>query len=444
MSNLHVVVGLGASGLSCVKFLASRGVPIAINDTRAEPPQLAAFKAAFPDVPVSLGKLDAELLAQASTIIVSPGIALSEPAIAAQMARGIPVIGDIELFAHAVKAPVIAITGTNAKSTVTILVGKMAEACGYRVQVGGNLGTPALTLLVNDPLANLFVLELSSFQLETTYSLNTEVATILNISPDHMDRYADLSAYTHAKQRIYQHCNYAICNLDDAATDCNDYHVAKKCYFTLGTPSANQFGIQIKNNESYLAYGDRTLIPTAQLPVRGKHYQANALAALAIGAAFGMSFDSMLQVLREFPGLPHRCQFVREHNGVKWFNDSKGTNVGATHAAIEGLGSEIKGKLILIAGGVGKNADFSGLAALTAQYVRHAVLIGEAAQELAQVMHDHTAISFAKDMQQAVLQAANAAHPNDSVLLSPACASFDMFRHYEHRGEVFTDIVRKL
>jgi UDP-N-acetylmuramoylalanine--D-glutamate ligase len=361
--------------------------------------------------------------------------------IAAQIERGIPVIGDIELFAHAVKVPVISITGTNAKSTVTTLVGLMAAAAGCHVEVGGNLGVPALALLSANPNANLFVLELSSFQLETTYSLKSAVATVLNITPDHMDRYDDLADYTRAKQRVYQHAEVAVCNRDDRLTDTN---APRKIYFTLGIPKENEFGLQTKNNITYLAHGDHLLMPTTDLPVIGKHYQANALAALAIGYGYGWSFEPMLAVLREFNGLPHRCQFVRERDQVRWYNDSKGTNVGATLAAIEGLGSEIKEKLILIAGGVGKNADFSELAPGIEKYTRHVVLIGDAANDIAHAIGNRASISFASTMDEAIHQAEHAAKPGDCVLLSPACASFDMFKNYEHRGCVFTELVEKL
>ncbi len=443
-SDLHVIVGLGATGLSCARFLKDSGFSIAVMDTRTHPPHLAALQQHYPDVPVSLGGFDVSLLNQATNIILSPGVAMRESAIAQQIQRGIPIIGDIELFARAVHVPVIAITGTNAKSTVTTLVGKMAEAAGYRVQVGGNLGVPALDLLRGNPAANLFVLELSSFQLETTYTLKPQVATILNVTPDHMDRYDTLHDYQQAKYRVYQHCQVAVCNRDDVLTECHDTTLSNKFYFTVNTPQQNEFGLLKKGDETYLAYENHALLSIAELPVMGKHYQANALAALAIGYGFGLSLESMLNVLREFKGLPHRCQFVRERQGVKWYNDSKGTNVGATQAAIEGLGSEITGKLVLIAGGLGKNADFSPLAPVIEQYARHVVLIGEAAKDIAAVLHDSLPLSFARTMEEAIHQADTAARPGDSVILSPACASYDMFNNFEHRGQVFMEIVEKL
>lgn len=440
-SDLHIVVGLGVTGLSCIRYLKQLGVPVAVTDTRANPPHLDTLRKDYPDVPVALGALDDAFLRQAGTIVISPGIPLFEPAIAAQIKRGINVIGDVELFALHNETPVIAITGTNAKSTVTTLVGKMAEAACYKVQVGGNLGVPVLELMQREPKANLFVLELSSFQLETTYSLKPNVATVLNITPDHMDRYGDLAAYKRAKHRIYQHCQVAVCNRDDALTDTIS---PAKFFFTLDKPNKNEFGLLEIGKETYLAYEDHPLLATKELPVNGKHYQANALASLALGFGFGLPFEAMIDVLREFKGLPHRCQLVRERNGVKWYNDSKGTNVGATQAAIEGLGSDMDGKLVVIAGGIGKNADFNPLTPLFEKYARHVVLIGEAANEIAHVIGNRVPTSFAKTLDEAVAQAASFAKQNDSVLLSPACASFDMFKNFEHRGDVFMEIVKAL
>ncbi|HEX4045517.1 MAG TPA: UDP-N-acetylmuramoyl-L-alanine--D-glutamate ligase [Gammaproteobacteria bacterium] len=443
MTDLQVVVGLGETGLSCARYFKARGLPFAMLDSRLEPPHLAAFQRDFPGVKVSVGQLNHELLSQATRIILSPGVALSEPAIVEQIKRGTPVMGDIELFAEAVSAPVIAITGTNAKSTVTTLVGLMAKKAGKKVQMGGNLGTPALDLLA-DSAADLFVLELSSFQLETTTSLKPQAATVLNISPDHMDRYHTLADYQQAKLRVYQHAQLAVCNRDDSLTECPAGIAQAKYHFTLQVPRQREFGLSYQGSEAYLAHENQLLLAVRELPVVGKHYQANALAALAIGHGIGLPLDAMLAVLREFQGLPHRCQFVREWQDVRWYNDSKGTNVGATLAAIEGLGSEITGKVILIAGGLGKNADFNDLLPAFLQYTRHVVLIGEAANEIAMVINGQVPVSFANNMAEAVQLAAAAALPKDSVLLSPACASLDMFKNYEHRGDVFMAQVQEL
>lgn len=444
IKNLHVIVGLGATGLSCLHYLSAQNIPVAVTDTRTDPPGLSALKQAYPDVLLSLGGLNESLLDEADVIVCSPGVSLREPALVKQQARGVPIIGDIELFAGAANAPVIAITGSNAKSTVTTLVGLMVEASGIKVKVGGNLGIPVLDLLDYQDPPEVYVLELSSFQLETTYNLKPQVATVLNVTPDHMDRYANFQEYLAAKLRIYQGCQTAVCNRDDASTECGEQFSLRRFYFTLNEPVQNEFGLIKKNEKIYLAFQDELLLPVTDLPVRGRHYQANALAALAIGHGFGLPLEPMLKVLREFKGLTHRCQLVREVNGVYWYNDSKGTNVGATVAAMEGLGSEIKGKLILIAGGVGKSADFSPLVPAATHYVRTAILIGEAAPILAQTIGEASEVLFAKDLQEAIQRAGQKAHPGDCVLLSPACASFDMFRNYEHRGDVFMQLVQEL
>lgn len=441
--NLHAVIGLGITGLSCIRYLHKLGIPFVIVDSREVPPNLAEIKQEFPEVECFLGKLDNKTFEQVETLVVSPGISLKEPVIADQIAKGKTVIGDIELFAQAAEAPIIAITGTNAKSTVTTLVGEMAAQAGVKVQVGGNLGTPALDLL-NPVGTELYVLELSSFQLETTHTLAPQVATVLNVTPDHMDRYDDLEDYRLAKFRVYSDCQVAVCNRDDPNTDCGDQYAQRKLCFTLNTPGTDEFGLISKNNETYLAFENTLLMPVRELPILGRHYQANALASLAIGYGYGLPFESMLRTLRDFKGLPHRCQLVRERQGVRWYNDSKGTNTGATIAAIEGLGAEITGKLILIAGGVGKNADFTTMVPAIEKYVKTVVLIGEAAPVIANVIGERAEIRFAKTMQEAVAISEQIAQPGDSVLLSPACASFDMFKNFEHRGEVFTDIVGQL
>lgn len=444
-TDLQVIVGLGATGVACIAHLKRQGANVAVIDTRSAPPQLAAVQTRFPEVPVYLGGLHPEILQQASRIILSPGVPWRHEAIFLScQAQGIPIVGDIELFAQAVKQPVIAITGTNAKSTVTTLVGKMAAAAGYHVQVGGNLGVPALDLLHQDPSTNLFVLEISSFQLETTHTLSPRVATVLNVTPDHMDRYDDLADYQRTKKRIYQGAHAVVCNRDDPLTFCDDVSPRQTLYFTLGEPRENEFGLRQQAGITYLCFADQYLLAIDELPVLGKHYHANALAALALGHACGFPLAPMIQVLREFPGLPHRCELTRVRAGVRWYNDSKGTNVGATLAAIEGLGSEITGKLILIVGGVGKNADFSPLLPAIEQYVRHVVLIGEAAPELSRLLAQRVDFSLASSMQEAIQHCADAAQPEDSVLLSPACASFDMFKNFEHRGEVFTALVQEM
>ncbi|MDX1901446.1 MAG: UDP-N-acetylmuramoyl-L-alanine--D-glutamate ligase [Gammaproteobacteria bacterium] len=452
MKKLFVVIGLGNSGFSIAKFLLQQGQDIVVMDTRAEPPCLAAFKKFFPEVKILLGNLDEAILHTADEIVLSPGVARSEPAIAKAIAKGKSVIGDIELFARHVKAPVIAITGTNAKSTVTTLVGEMARAAGLNVCVGGNLGTPALDLLAgdqllpassrsrNDGIPDVYVLELSSFQLESTRSLKPRVATVLNVTPDHMDRYADFAAYCKTKQLIYQNCETAVCYWEDENTH---WSAQNTLYFTKQTPSNEKiFGLRQEKGEAYLAQGDQLLLPVNDLLLRGEHDQLNALAALAIGFGFGLPMQAMLNALKNFRGLPHRCQLVREYHGVAWYNDSKGTNVGATIAAISGLAATHSGKIILIAGGVGKGADFSELAREVQKHIKASVLIGESAKELAGLFKIKT--EFANSMEEAVNKANQFAQNGDRVLLSPACASLDMFKNFEHRGEVFVACVNAL
>ncbi len=443
--NTSLIIGLGKTGLSCARYFVKRNLPVAVMDTRNEPPGLAELRAEFPQVPIYLGGLSAEILLQAKQLIVSPGVSLHEPAIAQAIAQGIPALGDIELFVQQAKAPIIAITGTNAKGTVTTLVGEMLRCAKRDVRVGGNIGMPALDLLMaTEP--EFYVLELSSFQLETTYSLQAIAATILNISADHLDRYDGLDSYIAAKQRIYHNSTNIIYNRDDAKTHPSFLSHEQKKYFSFGLtpPKSNEFGIIQQDQQFYLAFGEQNLLPVNELLIKGQHNWANALAALALGHAVGLSFETMLQALRSFKGLSHRCEWVLECDGVNWYNDSKGTNVGATLAAIQGLGNAIKGKLILIAGGVGKDADFSPLRNAVTQYVSTVILLGEAAPLLQQALASTTRILNAASMQEAIALAKQAAKKNDCVLLSPACASFDMFRNAEERGDVFKTAVKKI
>lgn len=436
--NLKIIVGLGKTGLSCIRYLVRQGCNLAVVDSRVNPPCLEELRQEFPAVPVCLGKFEEKVLSQADELIISPGVSLAEPAIVACLKLGIKVVGDIELFAKAAKAPVVAITGSNGKSTVTSIVGMMVEAAGKRVGVGGNLGVPALDLLDLD--ANCYVLELSSFQLETTNSLKAKAAVVLNISPDHMDRYADLAEYLVAKQRVYTDCQIAIINRNDPLSYANVALSGKVVSFGLDEPKDGGFGV----DNGYLLCGDKKLLRVEELKIKGMHNVANALAALALGAAIDLPFPVMLQALRNFPGLPHRCQWVAKIRDVDWYNDSKGTNVGATQSALEGLGAASAGKIILLAGGLGKDADFSLLQDAVAKYVRVVVLIGKDAALIEQALSGSCAILHASSMKEAVAICAQAALPRDAVLLSPACASLDMFDNFEHRGEVFMQEVGKL
>ncbi|GAA4648573.1 UDP-N-acetylmuramoyl-L-alanine--D-glutamate ligase [Kistimonas scapharcae] len=436
----RIIIGLGKTGVACARYLAARQLPFSVVDSRESPPGLDAFRQEFPDVTVITGSFDAELLACADELIVSPGVSLKEAAIAAAIAVGVEVVGDIELFCRDAAAPVIAITGSNGKSTVTTLVGLMAEAAGINVGVGGNIGVPVLELLENGG-KSLYVLELSSFQLETTYSLRAQVAVMLNLTPDHMDRYSSVADYHQAKQVIYRGCQSAVYNRDDALSYPLVPDSVPQIAFTLKEPDLNQFGLRHEQGQTWLAHGFECLMPVSEIRIRGRHNHANALAALAIGHQAGFPLPAMLEVLRTFPGLAHRCQWVSEKDGVSWFNDSKATNTGAAIAAIEGLGADIEGKLVLIAGGDGKGADFSELCDPVNQYVKAVIAIGADGPRLAECLNGSTTLYAAESMYDAVTMAGEIAEAGDAVLLAPACASFDMFRSFEERGEVFAHLV---
>ncbi|MGV8919287.1 MAG: UDP-N-acetylmuramoyl-L-alanine--D-glutamate ligase [Pseudomonas sp.] len=440
--HFRIIVGLGKSGMSLVRFLANRGVSFAVADTRENPPELATLREQYPQVEVRCGELDVEFLCRADELYVSPGLALATPALQQAAARGVKLSGDIELFARNAKAPIVAISGSNAKSTVTTMVGDMAAAAGKRVAVGGNLGTPALDLL--DDSVELYVLELSSFQLETTDHLGAEVATVLNVSEDHMDRYSGLPAYHLAKHRIFRGARQVVVNRQDALSRPLIGEGLPCWTFGLNKPDFHGFGLREENGEKYLAFQFELLMPVRELKIRGAHNYANALAALALGHAVGLPFAAMLDSLRTFAGLTHRCQWLRERDGVSYYDDSKATNVGAALAAIEGLGDDISGKLVLIAGGDGKGADFSALRAPVAAHCRAVVLLGRDAELVAQAIGESVPLIRVKTLEEAVLRAAEIAQDGDAVLLSPACASLDMFKNYEERGRLFAQAVGAL
>lgn len=434
-----IVVGLGRTGLSCARFLRARGIEFAVTDTRTAPPEAAALRELAPDAEMRFGELDPNLLKGASQIIVSPGISVREPFIASAAERGVPVLGDIELFAREARAPIAAITGTNGKSTVTTLVARMAEHGGHRTIAGGNLGRPALDLL-QDAVPDLYVLELSSFQLETTRSLHARAATVLNVSSDHMDRYGSMQEYAAAKARIFETCDYAVVNMDDPFVRAMPIQSARVLRFSRSErPSADYF-IRESDGDVYLMRGGESLVALSALKVAGLHNALNALAALAMGEALGLDVNACIDALHTFEGLPHRSQWVSDIGGVRYVDDSKGTNVGATLAAVAGM----PGSLVLIAGGQGKGQDFAPLADAFRGKVRHVVLIGQDAESIAGVLTGVSTFEFASDMKDAVQRAAAAATSGETVLLSPACASLDMFRDYAHRGDEFAREVRRL
>jgi UDP-N-acetylmuramoylalanine--D-glutamate ligase len=432
-----VIVGLGRTGVSCARHLAARGHRLIVTDSRSSPPGLPELQRLVPEAATALGGFDTALLEGADQIIVSPGVSLREPFLQQAAARGLDLIGDIELFAREAGGRLIGITGTNGKSTVTTLVGEMAKAAGIVVRIGGNLGEPALDLLAGPPAA-MYVLELSSYQLETTYSLQLEAAAILNVTPDHLDRYRDVAEYAAAKARIFERCAMAIVNLDDALVGRMTRPGQPRLGFSLSRGDAD-FRVLARDGRDWLAAGSEALMPVDALRLPGRHNAANALAALAVGTACGMPRAAMTGVLARFEGLPHRSQLVAEARGVRWIDDSKGTNVGATQAAIAGL----PGPLVLIAGGDGKGQDFTPLAAACRGKVRDALLIGRDARVLGAAIAGSCAVHYANSMEAAVASAARLAQPGDIVLLSPACASFDMFRDYAHRGDEFATAARR-
>lgn len=437
-----LIVGLGATGLSVARYLLEQGVEVAICDSRENPPGLTELHDAYPDVAVFLGAFEDQVFDQADLLVVSPGVPLTTPPIQAARRRGVTILGDIELFVRAAKAPLAVITGSNGKSTVTTMLGEMAKAGGINVAVGGNIGTPALDLL--DDAVELYVLELSSFQLETTLSLQAAVATVLNVSADHMDRYESLQSYAAAKAVALQHAGLGVYNLDDpvvmAMSGSDD-----AWFFTLREPeSAKTFGIRVIDGVETLCRGDEAILAIDEMLIPGRHNHSNALAATAMAMALGIDLDAVPRVLRSFRGLPHRTEFVARINDVEWINDSKATNVGACVAALHGLHRDDDSRTVLIAGGDCKDADFDDLRDALDRYVRALVLIGRDAGDIAAIAPEGLQILRAADMDEAVARCAESALPGDRVLLSPACASFDMFRGFEHRGDVFMNSVRRL
>ncbi len=426
-----VIIGLGKTGLSCVTYFRQRGITPVVMDTRENPPGKESLPA---ECRLLTGPLDADTLCSASLIVASPGVALATPALQVAKAAGVEIVGDIELFAREAKAPIVAITGSNGKSTVTALVGLMAAEAGFKVGVGGNIGTPALDLLLQP--ADLYVLELSSFQLETTSSLKPAAAVILNLSEDHLDRYDGMAGYLAAKQRIFSNAKRIVVNRDDAAT-----YPPQQSYWQSFGLNAEAYGRIQRDNQLWLSVAGKPVLPVSELNIVGAHNQMNALAAMALADAVAIPQPAQLNVLRSFSGLEHRCQFVREVNGVRWINDSKATNVGSTLAAVAGVGESVKGRLWLLAGGQGKGQDFSPLQPLLANQIYRMVCFGQDADTLLKLADNTQRVT---DLDEAVRCIAAEAQPGDWVLLAPACASLDQFRNFEQRGQHFADLVNAL
>lgn len=442
-----LVVGLGVTGLSCARYLDLRGEAFKVTDSRLEPPGLDQFMADFPSIEIELGGFREETFVSASEIIVSPGVSLKTPQLAAAIAAGVPITGDIDIFSKTVEAPIVAVTGSNGKSTVVEILAAILDQAGKNYGLGGNLDSqnamPALDLLLDSP-RDLYVLEISSFQLEVTASLGAEVAALLNLSADHMDRYTTMDEYLKAKQKIFTACHRVVINRDDVNSYPPGDETLPSTDFGFGRPSVNGLGLLEEESDQYLAYQFEKIVSVGELKIFGEHNIANMLAAIGLALNVGVDLDSIRKAITEFPGLPHRCQWVGSVSGVDFYNDSKGTNVGATVAAIEGLGHHIEGHIILIAGGVSKGADFKSLTPVINRWGKEVILIGQDAMELAEHLDSDTQTYFAQDMQDAVGVALERAVTGDAVLLSPACASFDMFDNYRHRGQSFIQSVEQL
>lgn len=436
-SSKLLVVGLGSTGLSVANYLQQLGFKFAIVDSRTKPPLLDEFTEQMPDTPIFTGGFEDHAFKVATHLVVSPGLSLNEKAIRKAVANGAKIVSDIDLFACSVTAPIIAITGSNGKSTVTTMVGEMAKAAGKRVSVGGNLGVPALDLLEQN--ADLHVLELSSFQLERTSVLNAAAATVLNVSADHLDRHTDMAGYAKEKEHIFRGDGYMVINLDDPVVKAMQQ--ANRNTYTFSIKTTADFYLADQNNIEYLMFRGQPLMALAELPLEGRHNAANALAALALGTTVNLDVQAMCKALKKFKGLEHRMQRVAEIRGVTWVNDSKATNIGACVAALDGYLQ----KVILIAGGDAKGADMNELVPTIIEKAKAVILMGKDAPLIEQALSGSgVPVSTVGNMIQAVQEADAIAEKGDSVLLSPACASLDQYKNYQDRGNKFTKAVLAL
>lgn len=433
----HLIVGLGVTGLSCVRYLASKNIPVIVADSRENPPKLAECQQAFPTVKIALGPFSQEIFSQADTLVVSPGVSLDEPCIQTCIKQSIPVIGDVDIFARDRVAPMIAITGSNGKSTLTTLMGDIIRDAGHQVIVCGNIGLPVLDALMM-PSPDYFVVELSSFQLDTTDSLQAKIAVVINVSPDHMDRYKTVDDYRASKQRIYRNCDYAVVNVDEPAIWKNLTFKNTPVEFTLHNPKKNQFGI----HDRHLAHDQKNIISISELLLQQRHNNQNFLCALAMSDILQLPIEKVLQTLRQFSGLAHRCQLVKKIDGIAWFNDSKATNVGAAVAAIESVGQSTMGKLILLAGGDSKGVSLLPLQNPVKKYVSHVILFGKDADLLDVALQNSAVIVRVNRLREAVSMAKKIARAGDVVLLAPACASLDQYENYVARGNDFIAAVK--
>ncbi len=450
-NKVKLVAGLGLTGQSVLTYLTSQGEICVAFDTRKDF-STETLQALYPDLQIITGTLPKSFEKQVSQVVLSPGLSLKSSWLTPFLQAGIPVVGDIELFSRAVGQPIISITGSNGKSTVTSLVAELLTEAGYKVGMGGNIGLPALDMLNSGDDYDIFVLELSSFQLETTHSLHSTVATVLNICEDHMDRYDKITDYIQAKMTILHDAEWTLLPVDEAK---NTIYQDKAKHLSFGLTSLKEdvpepshyFGIQTQQNEAWLCQSGECVMPVKEMALQGEHHQLNALAAMALTSPFQVSKADYQTVLKQFKGLPHRTQTVLVQEGVEWVNDSKGTNVGATLTAINSLAKQATGKIILLAGGVGKEADFSALAPAVSQYCKQVVLFGRDAdliyQHLQQTSQHDTALMKVAGLEEAIMAAHQAAEEGDIILFSPACASFDQFTNYIKRGEIFEQLVHQ-
>jgi UDP-N-acetylmuramoylalanine--D-glutamate ligase len=446
-NRLTVIVGLGATGLSCVKYFTQAGEKVKVVDSRDEPPALAALKELYPDVEYELGDFNLQTFITAKQLVVSPGLSIRCAEIEAAKKAGVAITGDIDIFSKQVAAPSIAVTGSNGKSTVVAMLAEILRKAGKNFGLGGNLDgdnfKPALDLIAEGE-KELYLLELSSFQLDTTDSLGARVGTILKLSADHMDRYEGIDDYHRAKQRIFTGCKQVVINRDAKESYPLEKNEAAVWDFGFGRAGINSLGLLEEGGDLYLAYQLEKIVSVNELKIFGQHNISNVLAAVALAMAIDIDMNAIKVAITEFSGLPHRCQGVENIEGVDFYNDSKGTNVGATVAAVEGLGEHIPGHIVLIAGGIAKGANFAALVPAMNKWGKVLILIGQDAAEIASYFDKETQTYFASDMHDAARVALQHSTAGDAVLLSPACASFDMFENFQHRGFAFMKSVETL
>lgn len=440
-----VIVGAGQTGLSCLRFLTSTtDDELTFIDTRDHPPRLDECRVNYPSVRIYTGALPEAILLQADRIVISPGLALTDPVWQTIKQAKIPIIGDVELFVHVAKAPIIAVTGSNGKGTVITWLKTICDAANQSAIACGNIGLPVLDALLDQDIPQWYLVELSSFQLLSTYSLKAHSAIVLNISDDHLDYHGTMEAYQAAKHRIYHDCQHPVINRDDPrAFPMAFTHPSLKGIGLAPPQSEEDYGIITYDDEIWLAKGEKAIFDTRALRVVGSHNWSNALAVMALADTMKLPFDALLQGLNTFDGLDHRCQWIADHHGVTIYNDSKGTNVGATMAAISAVGQRLNGsgKIILLMGGQGKGADFSILMELILRFVKQIYVFGQDALIIQKTFEDHVNVTVVSSLKEAVDYAIEQAQSGDSVLLSPACASYDMFSGFADRGRQFTHCV---